>query len=249
MSLFLRLLGDEDKGAALEAAIRSVVAGELDGRVFVVEPDSFEQVPGAPFAYWVSEATRRVFQALPAFSRRQIRAPRAFDVRRLSLSPSLVRGTGRTRAWVGTVVRFLEGRGVFTVLLGDSSVGGVGAEAADIFWFFRTTRTADRKAGIAGLFLPSPGLTWPRRTTSGLALRAMPAGCIFADKGPAAFVSGDDPQALLALLALSNASPFGMLVSLQLAAADAAARSYEVGVIQRTPVPASRNPTLIDLPR
>ncbi|MBP6809243.1 MAG: hypothetical protein KA125_13300, partial [Chromatiaceae bacterium] len=67
MSLFLRLLGEEHKGAGLEAAIRSVAAGELDGRVFVVEPDSFEQVPGAPFAYWVSEATRRVFQALPAF--------------------------------------------------------------------------------------------------------------------------------------------------------------------------------------
>lgn len=82
-----------------------------------------------------------------------------------------------------------------------------------------------------------PGLTWPRRTTSGLALRAMPAGCIFADKGPAALVAADDPQALLALLALTNSAPFAVLVGVQLAAADAAARSYEVGVIQRTPVP------------
>jgi hypothetical protein len=65
----------------------------------------------------------------------------------------------------------------------------------------------------------------------------MPAGCIFSHKGPAAFVSGDDPQALLGLLAMTNSAAFRALVALQLAAADAAARSYEVGVIQRTPVP------------
>ncbi|MBN0056159.1 type II restriction endonuclease subunit M, partial [Pseudomonas aeruginosa] len=49
-----------------------------------------------------------------------------------------------------------------------------------------------------------PGLTWPRRTQGGLSMRAMPAGCIFADKGPAAFADDDDPEELLALLALVN---------------------------------------------
>jgi hypothetical protein len=42
---------------------------------------------------------------------------------------------------------------------------------------------------------------------------------------------------LLALLAVANSRPFSILVELQLAAADAAARSYEVGVIQKTPIP------------
>jgi hypothetical protein len=60
----------------------------------------------------------------------------------------------------------------------------------------------------------------------------MPAGCIFADKGPAAFVAGDDPQALLALLAVVNSAAFRALVALQMAFG-----SYEVGVIQRTPIP------------
>jgi len=97
-----------------------------------------------------------------------------------------------------------------------------------------------------------PGLTWPRRTTSKLSLRAMPKGCIFADKGPAAFVADDAPDALLALCALANSQAFGLLVSLQLAAADAAARSYEVGVIQKTPVPnisAEQQTTLAALAR
>ena len=60
----------------------------------------------------------------------------------------------------------------------------------------------------------------------------MPAGCIFADKGPAAFVQNDDPEELLALLAITNSHAFGLLVSLQMAFG-----SYEVGVIQKNPVP------------
>jgi len=77
-----------------------------------------------------------------------------------------------------------------------------------------------------------PGLTWPLRTQGGLALRAMPAGCIFGSKGPAVFVKNDDSQDLLALLAITNARTFRALVDLQMAFG-----SYEVGVIQRTPIP------------
>jgi hypothetical protein len=76
------------------------------------------------------------------------------------------------------------------------------------------------------------GLTWPRRTTSGMSVRILPEGCIFADKGPTAFT-----QDLPCWLGLLQSSAFGLLTSIQLAAADAAARSYEVGLIQRTPVP------------
>ena len=78
-----------------------------------------------------------------------------------------------------------------------------------------------------------PGLTWPRRTQKGLNLRAMPSGCIFADKGPVVFAPDDDPDELVALLAVMNSALFQMLVELQMAFG-----SYEVGVIQRTPIPA-----------
>jgi hypothetical protein len=76
------------------------------------------------------------------------------------------------------------------------------------------------------------GLTWPRRTQGGLSLRAMPAGCIFGDKGPSVFVHADDHEALLYALAISNSQAFRLLVDLQMAFG-----SYEVGVIQRTPIP------------
>ncbi len=64
----------------------------------------------------------------------------------------------------------------------------------------------------------------------------MPAGCIFADKGPAAFVEDDSPEQLLALLAITTSAAFRYLVELQMAFG-----SYEVGVIQRTPVPELRS--------
>ena len=62
MTIFLRLLADKDKQKALASAIRT--GGE---NVFEVDPASFFQVPGAPFAYWVSEAVRQTFKRFPAF--------------------------------------------------------------------------------------------------------------------------------------------------------------------------------------
>jgi hypothetical protein len=64
----------------------------------------------------------------------------------------------------------------------------------------------------------------------------MPRGCIFADKGPAAFVWNDNSSTILTLAALLNSSPFRFLVSLQLARTQLA-QSFEVGLIQQTPVP------------
>ena len=81
-----------------------------------------------------------------------------------------------------------------------------------------------------------PGLTWPRRT-SGLSFRVLPAGSIFADKGPGLFSDGDDATNLLALCALTNSLAFAYLMGVQLARTELA-QSYEVGLVQQTPVPA-----------
>ena len=72
-------------------------------------------------------------------------------------------------------------------------------------------------------------------------MRVLPAECIFGDKGPAIIVENNDPKVLFVLLAICNSKAFHSLMELQLAAADAkaggAARSYEVGVLQRMPLP------------
>ena len=65
MTTFLRLLADKDKANNLLDVCTALRAGDANTRVFEVAPESFRAVPGAPFAYWVSEAVRQVFRQLP----------------------------------------------------------------------------------------------------------------------------------------------------------------------------------------
>jgi hypothetical protein len=229
MSIFLRLLEDKDKGAALEAAVRAVVGGEPDGRVFDAPPDSFEQIPGAPFAYWVSDTVRSLFA----------------KHRRIDEEHLVASGTGTLddfrflRCWweVFSKAKFFPYAkgGAYAPFYFDHHLSVEWANDGKVMkaWIVQRYGGGHWARNIRSTeHYFRPGLTWPRRTQSGLALRAMPTGCIFADKGPAAFVPHDDPQALLALLAITNSQAFRTLVELQMAFG-----SYEVGVIQRTPVP------------
>ena len=75
-----------------------------------------------------------------------------------------------------------------------------------------------------------------------MSVRGLPTGSIFADKSPTAFVLNDNQNELLILLAVMNSVAFGTLIGLQLGAATAAARSYEVGIVQRTPIPLLTDP-------
>jgi hypothetical protein len=61
MTTFLRLLGDSDKRERLERACASVRSGVPNDSVFEVAIEDFACIPGAPFAYWVSEAVRNTF--------------------------------------------------------------------------------------------------------------------------------------------------------------------------------------------
>ena len=68
-TLFFRLLSHEDKAAALSASgrRRAARATPSDPVAHAVDPASFRQVPGSPFAYWVSERIRRLFTELAPF--------------------------------------------------------------------------------------------------------------------------------------------------------------------------------------
>lgn len=235
MTIFLRLLADADKAAALRAACTRLKRGEADPRAFAVDPEAFDAVPGKPFAYWVSDAVRQTFRRLPAFESegRTVKQGLATaDDFRFVRAWWEVGGQGPVgggRKWFP----FAKG-GAYSPFYADVYlVVNWAQDGAEISNFFdlRTGKLNSRPQNTDSYF--RPGLTWPRRTQGGLSMRAMPAGCIFADKGPAAFVADDAPHELLALLALTNSAPFGLLVSLQMAFG-----SYEVGVIQKTPVPA-----------
>lgn len=229
MTTFLRLLSDQDKQSALLDAVQN--SGK---NVFEVNPDSFKQVPGAPFAYWVSEAIRQTFARMSSFES---------DERTARQGLATAEDFRFVRTWWEE-----PGNGWY----GFAKGGAYSPFYADIYLMTNWHNSgAEVKAGICRRypylngnaefvaknpqFYLRPGVTWPRRT-NGLSFRVMPAGCIFADKGPAAFVENDEPQDLLALSCLLNSSAFGLLVSVQLARVELA-QSFEVGLIQQTPIP------------
>jgi hypothetical protein len=237
VSLYLRLLNESDKAAALANTTDQLRRGKPDRRTFSVARGAFQAIPGNPFAYWVSDVVRSAFKIFPSFDNTdrvaRVTNPAGDDGRYVRAWWEVIhRSTNAPPTWIA-----LSKGGAFSPFFYDVHLVVRWDGSRQTYHGFIGTphRPIERPANLVHFF--RPGLTWPRRTTSGLSLRAMPAGCIFADKGPAAFVANDDSSELLALLAITNSKAFGLLISVQLAAADAAARSYEVGVIQKTPVP------------
>jgi len=241
----------DDKGDALRALVQEVNAGvsrgdvkrkDAGGEVFAVDPADFGQIPGSPFAYWAGDSIRRLFNTLPSLAEHGISAQHGAssksDFRFLRLAWEVPPETiGKDRRWVN----FAKG-GQYSPYYADVHLLINWENDAEEIKAYLTERYPYLNGQTGWILHPEnsyfyPGLTWPRRTTSGLSVRAMPAGCIFADKGPAAFVVNDQTETLLTLLAVMSSAIFETLVKLQLGAATAAARSYEVGVIQRTPIP------------
>ena len=76
-----------------------------------------------------------------------------------------------------------------------------------------------------------PGLTWPRRTAKGLSVRRLPAGSIFADKGPGIFAKTNEAEEYL--LAITNSRIFEFLFMSR------TSFSWEVGIMKTMPIPSA----------
>jgi hypothetical protein len=231
-TVFLRLLAHDDKHAALAKAVERLRDGEPSPDVHVVDSESFRQVPGSPFAYWVSEKVRTLFIKCTPIECGE-RAARITN--ETSNDQRWIRATwevpwdtiGRLKGWVPHA----KG-GDYSHYYFDLHLLISWNEALTTYNGYEgTVNRPDHRPASSDYFF-RPGISWARRTVAGLSLRALPAGSIFGNKGPAMFVGGDDPDSLLTLLAITNSRAFRGLVELQMTFG-----SYEVGVIQRTPIP------------
>jgi len=256
-SIFFRLLKTpiDEKGDALAALIAALNASDAPlpggagegpgGQTFALNPTDFTLIPGSPFAYWVSNTTRRLFTKLNplcewADARVGLGTGNDFRFVRAwwELYPkSFAASHSEARQQIRWAL-FAKG-GAFAPYYSDIHLAVRWDGEGAIYWEEMNPRMGKPKSNIwqtgpttAPRFFFRPGLTWPGRTQKGLNVRALPAGCIFAGKGPSAFVASGDETDLLALLAVMNSLAFRTLVKLQMAFG-----SYEVGVIQRTPVP------------
>lgn len=222
----------DEKTAVLLAAVQ----GPSPER-FEVDLPTFRQVPKSPFAYWASDSVRETFAKWPPleFGGRLARQGLCTnnDFRWLRLGwESYFQGQAAP-----FLVPFAKG-GTFAPLYSDVHLAvrwgkdGRWIKEWKIDELRRGRITANNsKCWNESLYF-RPGLTWPLRTQGGLSTRLMASGCVFGHKGPAAFVEDDDSVSLLALAAVTNSRAFAALVDTQMAFG-----SYEVGVIQRTPVP------------
>lgn len=248
MTVFFRVIefaADRKAGELLRAVAAVSKCEAQPATVFECEPAEFSVVPASPFAYWVSESVRTVFRRYPRFDRDNLATRGAYttdDFKYYRLTwevPQVERPRTRDDTCGAQAYVPLAKGGAYSPFYSDIHLAvrwhDDGAEPKVFLSMYRERKGwgTDWSACLNGYgHYFRPGLTWPRRTQGGFGMRVMPAGCIFADKGPAAFVEGDGAERLLSLLAITTSAAFRALVALQMAFG-----SYEVGVIQRTPVP------------
>lgn len=234
MTIFISLAAEQEKARELMAgciAFRTVGGGN---HTFELNPSMFNLVPGSPFCYWASSSMLSTFSSMRQVEttsfcvRVGIQSSDDFRFLRLYWEP---RVSARGLEWFP----YSKG-GAFSPLYASldlvarwskngremkawtESLYGGGQH------WSRNLRSVD--------FSFRPGLTWPQRSQIGLSVRIMPRGCLFGIKGPAVFEEFDSEDKLTALLALMQSTPFKRLVGLQMAFG-----SFDVGVIQRTPIP------------
>jgi len=221
--VFFRSLKTRDKISHLTESTGALRNAELPPLVFSVNSASFRDIPGSPFAYWVGDSLRRKFVEFPALEGHAAEVRQglatADDGRFLRLWWEVpAADLGRGHCWVP----FAKG-GEYSPYWDDLHlVVDWGSDGAAIRAF---PNAYIRNEG----YYFKPGLTFPRRTTSSISVRALPSDAIFGDKGPSIVTSDVSPTVLLAIM---NSSIFSVLLAFGAGAADQAAKSYEVGLVQ-----------------
>lgn len=245
MTIFLRLLDDVDKAAALLSAVNHVKAGTPGSTVFSLPPESFRSIPTSPFAYWVSDCVRDSFRRNSSMNSTEREAWMGLStganfqwLRLLWEVPNHLLIGSRKESREGKKWAFLAKGGEFATfyqkfhVVVDWSGDGqrLGQWKLAELEMGRTSENNSKCWNQTKYF--RPGVTWSARSQKGASFRALPPNSIFGSKGPAILVSDNQEETLLALVALTNSSSFALLLSIQMAFG-----SYEVGTIKRTPVP------------
>jgi hypothetical protein len=202
--------------------VKSLAHGEPGVRFNISRRDLLA-LEGAPLSYWIPSEVLHLFRSLPSLQ------PANGDVRQGLVSgddPQFVRQrweipaaeVGPERTWVP----FAKG-GSFSRFFSDLDLV--------VWWSDRARRTIEQVGRMQNTqYYFRAGLTWPRRTQRGFNVRELGPGCIFADKGSGIFPK--DASSTDFLLGVLNSS-----MAEHLCRALMSFGSYEVGVVQKLPIP------------
>jgi len=256
---FIRLIADEDKGAALAESVEALRGGEEASRVFSTDPDKFAMVPGSPFAYWVSDRIRRLFLDLPQFENaerkirvglqtsddfRFVRAWWEVDPARIVSGPEETTPEefrAQTRAgkkWAP----FAKG-GEYSPYYADVHlVVNWGNDGKDI----KSRINPDSGRPYSNVWMLRDteenyffrsGITWPGRPLKRGAFSYIPPGVIFSHSGMMMFAPQDQLWGLISLL--NTDAYIGLLHLLMPRGVGDTGQTlkYEVGYIKSVPIP------------
>lgn len=247
-SIFIRLLRTpiDAKGDFLAARIAALNADPsplpTGEEVFSLNPADFGQIPGSPFAYWVSDSIRRLFAAL---------APLESEERTVQVGLQTSADFRFVRAWwevspqsiAYSVPETTQGRGWAHFAKG----GSYSPFHADVHLVVDWESDGSRLRSFEGAYVRNetsyfrPGLTWPRRPFRKVSFRVLPAGCVFSDSGPSAICAVEHAMPLLAIL---NSAIVHGLLSLSTGRGSEGSgqtQKVEVGAVQSLPMPLVEN--------
>jgi hypothetical protein len=240
MTKFLRLFNESDKSQALILSCTGFRNGETPTPLFDVDPDAFRQIPGAPFAYWVSEDVRSTFTQFPQILSYGVEgavgAQTSNNFRFLRLwweaNPDsetcwtpYAKG-GKYSQFYGPVNLLVRSKDNF-----DEIVAYANGAYPYLNGKARSLMHADDEN------FGDIGLTWTKSTTSPPSFRLLPKKASYSDTGPTAGGTAVDEGLLLSLAALMNSLPFKYLLTLSLGLAAEGRKHYEIGVVNKNPIP------------
>ena len=237
IATFIRALYDDDKAAVLAKAVS-------DETVDVARTDlpvsTFTVVSGSPFAYWVSNELRELFQTLPAFEngdqtvKQGLATADDFRFVRAWYEVPPDQGNSQWRP-------FAKGGRRSPFYAPMPYVVNWGRDGLEVRNFVKpsTGKLSSRPQNVSFYF--RPGMTWPLRGIR-FSAQAVPQGCVFSIAGKMAFADKDD---LAPLLGVFNSRVFDQLIAFF--AGKVGGVQYEVGLIQKIPVPFLSDKERIDL--
>lgn len=228
MTVFLRLFSDKDKAEGLVKSCAALRAGQDEACIFQVEPKSFRAIPGAPFSYWASQQTLKLFESLGSYSKsgRTVRTtnPSTDDFRFARAWWEPVNNFGsRWRSWNKGGGFSIFYRDIDTVIDWDELRSTYRGYTGTIY------RPDIRPANLE--YFARPGLTWVYRG-SRLCVQAMPSGTVISTRGNGIYA---DVSHLFFDLGLLNSSPVDYLVKLTLGRNDHP--QFDIGDINTIPIP------------
>jgi hypothetical protein len=237
-----RLLSSPDK----QFALLQCLDNSSDQRIFGLHTDSLADIPGAPFAYWISDQVRNAYRELPRFESQErfVRQglATADDFRFLrfhwEVPPSEIVPAGcHAHDWNGAYCVTSYRWCPFTK--GGEYAPFYTEQDFLINWFKDGSELRSFPRGAirnADLYF-RPGLTYLARTSVRLCASPLPRGSIFGHVGPGIFT----PIQYLDLgLARFNSYSAELLLSPYHArgvGSDAQTKKYEVGLLQKLPWP------------